>query len=98
MSSAYPVWVIKVVASTPEKRVYSKTHNETYEGVEGEFQATICVPTHAYPDSGDAEDFVRETFEDHFTPLDDDNGEPAWTHISCFYEDIATHFVPEEED
>ena len=94
--SAYAVWIVKVVASTPEKRVYSKTHDETYEGVEGVFHATICVPTSAFEDSGEAEDFVMETFEDHFTPLDDDNGEPAFTHISAAYEDIATEFVPED--
>ena len=97
MSDAYPVWVINVVATTPEKRVYSKIGDQTYEGVEGEFHATICVPTSAFEDSGDAEDFVINTFEDYYTPLDDDNKEPSFTHVSAGYQDIALEFVPEED-
>ena len=95
VESANPMWVIKVVASTPEKRVYSTSQDETYEGIEGEFETLICVPTAFYKDSGEAEDFVKQNFEDYFTPLDDDNGEPSWTDITCFEADPGTEFFPE---
>ena len=54
------------------------------------------MPTSLYPDSGDAEDFAKEHFEYLYTPLDEDNGEPEWDHITCAYQDTIPVLEPED--